>query len=275
MATRVSELVNPFDRNGLALLSDIQSAEWQFNFKYLEELQNEFRDKEKAFRSPEYIWPRDPLHCWSRVWEYPYVYSNIRKWIGNNPTKIADIGSGVTFFPFAVAKLGHEVVCCDIDPVCRRDIAKAVQELSENHVSFRLIADTKLPFENQELDSAYCVSVLEHVPNFSATILEISRILKPGGLLILTIDRAFAGQGGISGEDYKSLFKTLSEHFESPYELSLRTSFSGALLSDRGPFPMHFRSWEFYLRESIKRILGRATQTRQLLGVEGFVLRKK
>src|SRR5579864_9488916 len=104
MATRVSELINPFDRNGLAKLSDIHSIEWQSSFQYLEKSQDEFRAKEKTFRSPEYIWPRDPLHCWSRIWEYPYVYRNIQNLAAGSPFRIADIGSGVTFFPFVVAK---------------------------------------------------------------------------------------------------------------------------------------------------------------------------
>jgi hypothetical protein len=62
---------HPFDRSGLAALSDLQTEEWRELFTSLEDQQREFLAKEEAFRSADYPWPRDPLHTWSRVWEYP------------------------------------------------------------------------------------------------------------------------------------------------------------------------------------------------------------
>jgi SAM-dependent methyltransferase len=43
-----------------------------------------------------------------------------------------------------------------------------------------------IPFRSQSFDTALCTQVLEHVPEPSELLAEINRVLKPGGLLILT-----------------------------------------------------------------------------------------
>ncbi|MGF1750748.1 class I SAM-dependent methyltransferase [Vibrio cionasavignyae] len=43
-----------------------------------------------------------------------------------------------------------------------------------------------MPIENDSFDAAICIEVLEHLPNPVAAITELVRILKPGGILIIT-----------------------------------------------------------------------------------------
>lgn len=43
-----------------------------------------------------------------------------------------------------------------------------------------------LPFQNSSFDTVICTQVLEHVPEPHRTICEIARVLRPGGVLILT-----------------------------------------------------------------------------------------
>jgi hypothetical protein len=97
-----------FDRSGLAALSDLQTQDWYQLFELLEKDQTTFLDKEEHIFSQEYKWPHDPLFNWSRVWEYPYVFHHLKKWRkGFDKTyipKVVDYGSGVTFFPFSVAR---------------------------------------------------------------------------------------------------------------------------------------------------------------------------
>src|SRR5882762_5462920 len=120
---------NVFARSGIATLSDLTTCDWRELFSLLEEEQSEFRTMEPHFMSTEYRWPRDPLHTWSRIWEYPYAYYHLmlrRQGLGDNASPLAvDIGSGVTFFPFSLARLGYRVICTDIDPICAKDIPLA------------------------------------------------------------------------------------------------------------------------------------------------------
>jgi SAM-dependent methyltransferase len=44
----------------------------------------------------------------------------------------------------------------------------------------------KIPHENAIFDAVLCTEVLEHVPDENKMLVEISRVLKPGGMLVLT-----------------------------------------------------------------------------------------
>ena len=150
-----------FNRSGLAALSDLQTEVCQNIFSVLEKQQSEFLSKEREFRSEEYKWPNDPLHCWSRIWEYPYVYDHLTHYVtglakGSRPV-VADVGSGVTFFPFSLARLGCNVICTDIDSICEKDILQARESISYSpgNVHFRLINNESLPFDDEECDVLY------------------------------------------------------------------------------------------------------------------------
>ena len=45
---------------------------------------------------------------------------------------------------------------------------------------------TSIPIENDYFDAVMCVEVFEHLPNPIEALLELNRVLKPGGKLILT-----------------------------------------------------------------------------------------
>jgi SAM-dependent methyltransferase len=209
-----------FDRSGIAALSDLQTSQWHELFELLENEQKIFLRKEPDFRSAEYKWPRDPLHTWSRVWEYPYVYYHLKCWrekstnVSDIP-HVVDLGSGVTFFPFSVARLGYKVTCTDIDPICKIDLERAIKKVDHKpgEVEFRMGEELKLPFCDREVDVVYCISVLEHIPTFDSTLEEIGRILKPEGLLILTIDLDLRGDSDLGIDKYEYLYSLLRKNY--------------------------------------------------------------
>lgn len=210
---------NPFDRSGLAALSDFETPGWKELFGFLEKEQAEFLAKESAFRSSQYKWPRDPLHTWSRVWEYPYVYYHLKRLRDRHNTpellRVVDFGSGVTFFPFSVARLSCHVTCTDIDPVCGVDLPRAAQVVgpAPGVVDFKLCEGGTLPFSPGDADALYCISVLEHIPQAARLVAEFARVLKPGGLLVLTVDVDLRGDGEIGPDGHKALTAALDRHF--------------------------------------------------------------
>jgi len=48
-----------------------------------------------------------------------------------------------------------------------------------------------LPFGDAEFDYLFCIEVLEHVPNPFAGLAEFHRVLKPGGVLVLSVPNPY------------------------------------------------------------------------------------
>jgi SAM-dependent methyltransferase len=256
-----------FDCTTFAAVSDLTSARWKEVFASLEARQTDFLSREKEFRSKEYKWPSDALHNWSRIWEYPFVYHNIEKWRRSRPATsmpvVVDLGSGVTFFPYVIAQLGTKVVCTDVDPVCGVDFDRASRVISAmpGSVEFKLSDGGKLPFESQEADLVYCISVIEHVTHFEAMIREVRRILKPGGVFILTIDLDLRGDQQLGIPEFYLLHQSLNEIFV-PLAPTRSTHHADVLTSETGPIRPRLRPWwrvpPFLAKQwLIKPLLGR------------------
>ncbi len=62
-----------------------------------------------------------------------------------------------------------------------------------------------LPYPDNYFDLVYCVEALEHVPHPAAAIKEMTRVLRPGGRLII-IDKNLAHQGALQIESWERWF---------------------------------------------------------------------
>ena len=274
-----------FDRSGLVALSDLNNPEYQNLFTKLEISQEAFLDKEGEFRSPGYRWPRDVLHFWSRIWEYPYVYYHLKEHAAtlgpDFEAKVADLGSAVTFFPFSAAKLGYRVHCLDIDATCGPDIERATAAVPHQpgKIDFRLISNGRLPLKDGEVDAIYCISVLEHIPDFESTIEEVFRVLKPNGQFILTIDVDLCGYMEIGVKRYHDLRKCLAEHFDLRVP-EIHVHPLDVLQPRNGPFPYMtysiWQKWKFHVKQRIKSLFGKKPFcTLPNLAVWGVVMTKR
>jgi len=282
-----------FNRSGLASLSDLNSSVCKNIFSKLEKEQDNFLKKESEFRSEGYKWPRDPLHNWSRAWEYPYVYYHLVKHLNALSQKllpkVADVGSGVTFFPFSLAKLGYQVVCTDIDRICEKDLlfSRAFVPHSPGTIDFRLIEDSDIPFENSECDALYCISVLEHIPDFEKTISEMARILKPGGLCLITCDINLSPENGLQLDchQYGRLISSIEKNFVricpdlTIHPVDLLTSKNSIYPLECEPLGIIRYGYRIAKQKVLKPLFGRKSGKVRfddnLFAVLGLVLRKK
>ncbi len=94
--------------------------------------------------------------------------------------KLIDVGAGREKYRGLLEKNIDEYVAID-------DLSSDYQFPSVRYKKeIGHIADaTKVPFGNNEFDSALCTEVIEHVEDPFLVVKEISRVLKPGGYLIL------------------------------------------------------------------------------------------
>ena len=58
-------------------------------------------------------------------------------------------------------------------------------------VSWVRSSGLSLPFADATFDKIICAEVLEHVPEYGRVLQEIQRVLKPGGLLVVSVPRFF------------------------------------------------------------------------------------
>src|SRR5713226_9761540 len=130
-------------------------------------------------------WVADPLSQWSRTWEYPFAFAHLERFArGQEPLEILDAGSGVTFFPFFVAKeLAAHVRCVDHDRRLARPFRAIVAQMGAR-VTYQLGDIRELNIPDAALDAVVCVSVLEHTDRYREIAAEFLRVLRPGGLLV-------------------------------------------------------------------------------------------
>jgi ubiquinone/menaquinone biosynthesis C-methylase UbiE len=164
-------------------------------------------------------WGQDPFKLWSRRWEYPYVAQRILEFAESQPNdarmRVIDAGSGVTYFPYFICDKvpNAEVTCVDSDPSYPPMFDAINRNVGHRRVSFMEAMLQKLPLDNGAADVIACISVLEHTSNYGEIIREFARVLRPGGLLVLTFDLSLDGKFELSRDVASDLLKNVSELF--------------------------------------------------------------
>lgn len=100
-----------------------------------------------------------------------------------------DVGCGGGFMSEAVTRKGARVTGVDIAPGA---LTAARDHAHESGLDIRYVQAPAhaLPFESGSFDVAICTDVLVHLPDPSAAVAEIGRVLKPGGRFFFsTINR--------------------------------------------------------------------------------------
>ena len=127
--------------------------------------------------------------------------------------RVLDLGCGDGDYSWGLKKLGYDVVPCDMDSERFRFHDEMLFK------SFNII--NKLPFEDQSFDYILLMEVIEHLPNPYEVMEELSRILKKGGVLIVSTPNILS---------LKSRFRYLVEgsyeyYREPPLDLSMQKDY--------------------------------------------------
>lgn len=99
--------------------------------------------------------------------------------------RVLDLGAGMGGFAVAAALAGAQVTACEYNPAYCRII-----ELRAERHGLRLpvfnAAGEGLPFPNAAFDTTVAWDVLEHVRNPQQVLAELARVLRPGGVALIT-----------------------------------------------------------------------------------------
>ncbi len=184
--------------------------------KWTETFSNKFiKDNDDILAEYKLQWANDPLHTWSRGWEYTFVAAAIRKYAPRDrDILLLDVGSGVTFIDWMVAyeilkdNPRSRVIALDTNTayqdwfhqINKKNAARARQgNYSKNYAMPKVQFvehDIKngIPFSYSSIDIVFCISVLEHVDDSMSAVHNIFNSIVPGGYLIITFDIDINGE---------------------------------------------------------------------------------
>jgi SAM-dependent methyltransferase len=95
-------------------------------------------------------------------------------------TRLVDVGCGEGRHVVEAARRGAVAVGVDVAPAFRDGARRGWGD-------FALADGARLPFDPASFDAAVCTEVLEHVDDPVACIAELSRVLRPGGRLAVSV----------------------------------------------------------------------------------------
>ena len=99
--------------------------------------------------------------------------------------EVADIGCGAGTQSFLWAELGHNVHGLDVNQPLL-ELARRRAEEQGRLIDFRLGSATRLPWADESMDVCLLLELLEHVADWEPCLSECARVLRPGGILLLT-----------------------------------------------------------------------------------------
>ncbi len=134
--------------------------------------------------------------------EYPWAIYNAD--LNRTNLEILDVGSSISLLPHYLSKHGHQVSVLDIAPIPMKKLGPMMAKWANlPTINYKLGSVLDLPFPDESFDRVFCISTLEHleeeivngkIVNYRKknldikAIAEMLRVLRTGGLLILTLD---------------------------------------------------------------------------------------
>lgn len=97
--------------------------------------------------------------------------------------KILDIGSGSGYLAEVIASENNLIFCLDIS----LDNLLTVKKGKRGTIQLVNATAEMLPFRSESFDKILCAEVLEHISEDDKALGEIARMLKPGGVLVVTV----------------------------------------------------------------------------------------
>lgn len=111
---------------------------------------------------------------------------------------VLDMGAGAGRHAFEVFRRGAKIVALDYDGAELKDVlhtfAAMIEagEVAPDAPAMCVNGDgTTLPFPDNSFDRIICSEVMEHIPDDRAAAAELARVLKPGGIIAVTVPTWF------------------------------------------------------------------------------------
>ncbi len=162
-------------------------------------------------------------------WEHIHRYNFAARWVRNK--RVLDIASGEGYGCYGLLNAGAKsVIGVDIDPLACAHAARKYK------IDVCVGSAEAIPIETGSVDVAVSFETIEHVPNPDRFVYEISRVLRPDGLLIIsTPDKNLYSPPGKERNAYHC-----SEMTPDEFQALLRSAFPKISLFGQRP---HSAKW--------------------------------
>ena len=180
--------------------------------------------------------------------------------------KVLDLGTGAGYGVLAIAEYVGKVIATDIEA----DMIIAAQKICArekvSNVEFRQMSAEHIDFPDESLDAVQIRFSLHHFDNAQQVLLEVARVLKPDGILLLA--DAFFPQAVVQVWTITSLLGTGSghptSHIDNTWTCLVRPVFTSrrgrTILIDQS-FDDFYNSAPENQRESLLAIVNHLTRT--------------
>lgn len=109
---------------------------------------------------------------------------------------VLDLGCGEGRHAISTYAEGNKVISIGVD-LSLRDLTTTRTRFADfsaihdpqKHFALSVASALQLPFADHSFDKIICSEVLEHIPDYQQALAEIYRVLKPSGLLALSVPR--------------------------------------------------------------------------------------
>jgi SAM-dependent methyltransferase len=175
--------------------------------------------------SSEWIeWARAPNH--DAFWAYR---ESLLAFVGRGEGEALDVGCGEGRVSRELKACGYRVTA--LDPV--RELVNAARE-ARSADDYAIASGTDHPFDDARFDLVMAYNVLMDVEDVSATLKEMRRVLRPAGMLVISIVHPFSDRGRFDNAEATSPFVIQHGYFGS-------TRFEG--MEQRDGLRMRFAGW--------------------------------
>ena len=136
---------------------------------------------------------------------------------------VLDAGCGPGVASLTLSQQGYRVTAIDTDPA-KIETLRLLGCSPDQSLAPQLATVCDLPFRDASFDKVLCAEVLEHVEDDRRAVSELARVLRPGGVLVITVPseqsiaHAYEDEFGHARPGYtsESLLSLLREHHLSP-----------------------------------------------------------
>jgi ubiquinone/menaquinone biosynthesis C-methylase UbiE len=103
----------------------------------------------------------------------------------NSQLTALDIATGGGHTALAIAPFVAQVTVTDLTPLMLERAREFIQAQGITNTLFQVADAEQLPFSSESFDRVTCRIAPHHFPDLSKFVLEVARVLKPGGLFLL------------------------------------------------------------------------------------------